>query len=169
MGFPAFLLALPLIEIAGFVLIGPYLGVAGTLAEILLTGMLGMAIVRQQGFETLVRLRAAAEAGETPLPVVADGGAKVLAGLLLTVPGFFTDAIGLLLLIPPVRKLAIIWVLHWFARRGVQVHGGGQATTRRTVIETDYEIIEPPAPPGNRTEGKRADEKRIDGKPPGRE
>ena len=149
MGFLPFLLALPLIEIAGFVLIGPYLGVGGTLAEIILTGMLGMAVIRRQGFETLVRLRAATQAGETPLPVAVDGGARVLAGLLLTVPGFFTDAIGLLLLIPPLRRLAVAWALRWLARSGARVQATrtGQPSP---VIETDYEIVEREVPPGRR-------------------
>ncbi|HLZ66201.1 MAG TPA: FxsA family protein [Aliidongia sp.] len=152
MGFLPFILAVPLIEIAGFVLIGPYLGVGGTLAEIILTGMLGMAIIRRQGFETLVRLRAAANAGETPLPVAVDGGIQVLAGLLLVVPGFFTDAIGLLLLIPPVRALAVAWTLRWLARSGAQVHVGqpGKPAETRTVIETEYEIIEREVPPDRR-------------------
>jgi UPF0716 protein FxsA len=158
MGFLPFILALPLIEIAGFVLLGPYLGVGGTLAEIILTGMLGMAVVRRQGLETLVRLRAAASAGETPLPVAADGGAKVLAGLLLSVPGFFTDAIGLLLLIPPVRALAIAWTLRRIARSAARMQAGrpagqtGGAGETRTVIETDYEIIEREVPPDRRIE-----------------
>lgn len=149
MGFLPFLLALPLIEIAGFVLIGPYLGVGGTLAEIILTGMLGMAVIRRQGFETLVRLRAATQAGETPLPVAVDGGARVLAGLLLTVPGFFTDAIGLLLLIPPLRRLAVAWALRWLARSGARVQTRGPGQPSR-VIETDYEIVEREVPPDRR-------------------
>ena len=149
MGFLPFLLALPLIEIAGFVLIGPYLGVGGTLAEIILTGMLGMAVIRRQGFETLTRLRAATQAGETPLPVAVDGGARVLAGLLLTVPGFFTDAIGLLLLVPPLRRLAVTWMLRRLARAGAQVRTARPADGR-TVIETDYEIVEREVPPDRR-------------------
>ena len=156
MGFLPFILVLPLIEIAGFVLLGPYLGVGGTLAEIILTGMLGMAVVRRQGLETLVRLRAAASAGETPLPVAADGGAKVLAGLLLSVPGFFTDAIGLLLLIPPVRALAVAWTLRRIARSAAQMQagrpGGQTPGETRTVIETEYEIIEREVPPDRRIE-----------------
>jgi UPF0716 protein FxsA len=154
MGFLPFLLVLPLIEIAGFVLIGPYLGVGGTLAEIILSGMLGMAIIRRQGFETLVRLRAAANAGETPLPVAADGGAQVLAGLLLTVPGFFTDAIGLLLLIPPIRALAVAWSLRWLARSGARVHVGQPGPVRSSVIETEYEIVEREVPPERRIDPK---------------
>jgi UPF0716 protein FxsA len=161
MGFLPFIVALPLIEIAGFVLIGPYLGVGGTLAEIILTGMLGMAIIRRQGFETLVRLRAATNAGETPLPVAADGGARVLAGVLLTVPGFFTDAIGLLLLIPPVRALAVAWALGRLARSGARVHVGqpgvgqpGGPVETRTVIETEYKIIERDVPPDRRLDRK---------------
>lgn len=152
MGFLPFLLALPLIEIAGFVLIGPYLGVAGTLAEIILTGMLGMAIIRRQGFETLVRLRAAANAGETPLPVAVDGGIQVLAGVLLTLPGFFTDAIGLLLLIPPLRALAVAWTLRRLARSGARAHAAGTGAPEQTVIETEYEIVEREIPPDRRIE-----------------
>ncbi|HEV2676857.1 MAG TPA: FxsA family protein [Aliidongia sp.] len=148
MGFLPFLLALPLIEIAGFVLLGPYLGVGGTLAEIILTGMIGMAVVRRQGFETLVRLRAAAQAGETPLPVAVDGGAQVLAGVLLTVPGFFTDAIGLLLLVPPLRQIAVTGALRWLAR-SARVPAT-QPGAGRTVIETDYEIVEREVPPDRR-------------------
>lgn len=150
MGFLPFLFALPLIEIAGFVLIGPYLGVAGTLAEIILTGMLGLAIVRRQGFETLVRLRAAANAGETPLPVAVDGGIQVLAGLLLMVPGFFTDAIGLLLLIPPVRALAVVWALGWLARSGARMNVAQPGRSGPTVIDTEYEIVEREVPPDRR-------------------
>jgi UPF0716 protein FxsA len=150
MGFLPFLLAVPLIEIAGFVWIGPYLGVGGTLAEIVLTGMLGMAIIRRQGFETLVRLRQTATSGETPLPVAVDGGAQVFAGLLLAVPGFFTDAIGLLLLIPPVRALAVVWALGRLARAGARVHVAQPGKPVRPVIETEYEIVEREVPPDRR-------------------
>jgi len=150
MGFLPYLLAVPLIEIAGFVWIGPYLGVGGTLAWIILTGMLGMAIIRRQGFETLVRLRAAASAGETPLPVAVDGGVQVFAGLLLAVPGFFTDAIGLLLLIPPVRALAVAWALGRLAKAGSRVHVAQPGQPDRTVIETEYEIVEREVPPDRR-------------------
>ena len=152
MGFLPFLLAVPLIEIAGFVWIGPYLGVVGTLAEIILTGMLGMAIIRRQGFETLVRLRAAANAGETPLPVAVDGGVQVFAGLLLAVPGFFTDAIGLVLLIPPVRRLAVAWLLGRLARSGARVHVAQPGNSDRTVIETEYKVVEREVPPDRRIE-----------------
>jgi len=150
MGFLPYLLAVPLIEIAGFVWIGPYLGVGGTLAWIILTGMLGMAIIRRQGFETLVRLRAAASAGETPLPVAVDGGVQVFAGLLLAVPGFFTDAIGLLLLIPPLRALAVAWALGRLAKAGARVHVAQPGQADRTVIETEYEIVEREVPPDRR-------------------
>jgi len=150
MGFLPYLLAVPLIEIAGFVWIGPYLGVGGTLAWIILTGMLGMAIIRRQGFETLVRLRAAAAAGDTPLPVAVDGGVQVFAGLLLAVPGFFTDAIGLLLLIPPVRALTVAWVLGRLAKAGARVQETQPGQPDRPVIETAYEIVEPEVPPDRR-------------------
>ncbi len=141
----------PFIEIAGFVWFGPILGVAGTLAFVLISAVAGLALLRVQGMAALLRLRRDLDAGTTPVPAVLDGGLRIGAALLLIVPGFFSTALGLLLLVPPLRALAA-------AAIGRRLRTGGTIWVVRTgrqgpaapVIDGDFrEVtpsrIEPPA------------------------
>lgn len=101
------LLAFPLVEIAGFVIVGGWLGVLGTLAAIVASALFGIVIVRFQGIGMLQRIRAEMDAGRVPGRELAHGAMIVVAGLLLIIPGFVSDAIGVVLLVPPLRDL--IW------------------------------------------------------------
>jgi len=114
------LLLWPLAEIAGFAWIGGTIGVGPTLAFVLLSGILGLALLREAGLATLLELRRRAEKGETPVPAALHGMGRILAGLLLAVPGFFSSALGVLLLLPPVRTALGAWLV---AR--MQAGGGG--------------------------------------------
>lgn len=102
---PLFLLLLPLIEIAGFVLVGRQLGVLPTLGLVIAGGIAGSILLRIQGFGALNRIRKELDAGRDPGRELAHGAMILVAGVLLLIPGFFTDIIGLLLFIPPVRDL----------------------------------------------------------------
>lgn len=104
---PLALIALPLIEIAGFALVGSLVGVLPTVALAIATTVMGAVLLRVQGLGALTRIRATMEAGGTPERDLVHGLMIALAGLLLVVPGFFTDALGLLLFLPPVREL--VW------------------------------------------------------------
>lgn len=99
-------LALPLLEIAGFVVVGSEIGVLPTIALVLLSGVAGSLLLRWQGFGALGRIRREIEAGNPPGREVAHGLMIMLAGILLLIPGFVTDIFGLLLFIPAVRELA---------------------------------------------------------------
>lgn len=116
-----FLLALPFLEIAGFVIVGQQIGVLLTLALVVASGILGAILVRVQGFGVMNRIRQELEAGGDPGREVAHGAMILLAGVLLLIPGFVTDIIGLLLFLPPVRDLA--W--SFFRNRLVVVSAGG--------------------------------------------
>ena len=100
-------LALPFVEIAGFVVIGSRIGVLATLAWVVLAAMLGVALIRRQGLDALRRARAALGRGESPTAELAEGALVALAGVLLLIPGFVTDAFGLPLAIPAVRRLIV--------------------------------------------------------------
>lgn len=107
MRFPAiFLLLWPLLEIAGFVVVGKQVGVLATIALVIAMGVLGAALMRLQGFGVLTRIRTEMEAGRNPGRELAHGVMILLAGVLLLVPGFISDIIGLALFIPPIRDLA---------------------------------------------------------------
>lgn len=103
-------LLLPLIEIALFVIVGGAIGLWATLAIVILAGLLGMVMLRWQGLSTLTRLRASVDGGELPARSVADAMMIGLAGVLLMIPGFFSDVVGILLLLPPVRSAIYGWL-----------------------------------------------------------
>lgn len=100
-----FLFLLPLIEIAGFVLVGRQIGVLSTLGLIIAAGFAGAMLLRHQGFGIMNRIRAEIEAGRDPSRELAHGVMVLVAGILLLIPGFFTDIIGILLFLPPIRDL----------------------------------------------------------------
>ena len=99
------LLALPIAEIAAFIVVGSQIGVLATIGLILASSVAGAMLLRFQGFGAMQRLRAAVERGEAPGRESADGAMIALAGLLLITPGFITGVLGLLLFLPPVRQL----------------------------------------------------------------
>lgn len=99
----ALLTVLPLVEIALLVKFGQAFGVWLTIAEVLASAVLGMGILQRQGMTMFLRTQEAVMRGEPPVGAMLDGGMMVLAGTLLIMPGLITDALGLLLLIPPLR------------------------------------------------------------------
>lgn len=99
------LLAWPLAEIAGFVVVGRALGLWWTLGLVIGTGLLGAFMMRQQGLHLLKKLSEQSQQGQIPASSVIDGAMIVVAGILLLLPGFVTDIIGIALFIPFVRRL----------------------------------------------------------------
>ncbi len=93
----------PLVELAVFVQVAQWIGVVNTTLLLLLVSVLGIFIVRYQGIGVYRRVREQMRAGVVPAADLVNGLLVLIAGLLLIIPGFVTDAIGLLLLLPPVR------------------------------------------------------------------
>jgi UPF0716 protein FxsA len=109
------LLALPLIEIAVFVLVGSQIGVLPTIGLVILSAVAGGILVRIQGFGILTRIRQQLESGRDP-------GRELAHGMI---PGFVTDILGILLFIPPIRDFG--WYL---VRDRITVVGGGLGGAR---------------------------------------
>ncbi|WP_025769627.1 FxsA family protein [Thioalkalivibrio sp. HK1] len=102
------LIGFPLIEIALLIEVGGSLGVFPTIALVVLTAVVGAMLVRAQGFATLRRARRSMDAGELPAIEMIESVFLLLAGALLLAPGFVTDALGFLCLIPPLRQALIM-------------------------------------------------------------
>ena len=100
-------IGLPLIELYFLIQVGSEIGALPTIGLSILTAVIGTWLVRHQGFGVLARVRELADRGETPALEVMDGALILIAGLFLLLPGFLTDAVGFLLLIPPVRQRLI--------------------------------------------------------------
>ena len=101
---------IPLLEIWLFILLGGFIGVYPTLFIILLTAILGTFLVKTQGINVLKEIQSKFNELENPTEPIAHGAMILFAGALLLTPGFFTDTIGFLLLLPKVRKSAFFWL-----------------------------------------------------------
>jgi UPF0716 protein FxsA len=128
---PLLLLGWPLAEIAGFVLVGRAVGLWGTLGLVVGTAILGGLLMRSQGMHLLRQISQESQEGRVPGRALVDGAMIVVAGVLLLLPGFITDIIGILLFIPAVRTL--IWSA--IGKRNVVVSSGkgGFAAGHRSV------------------------------------
>jgi UPF0716 protein FxsA len=124
----------PLIELYFLIQVGSVIGALPTILLSVLTALIGGYLVRMQGIAVLMRVRALLDAGEMPALEVLDGAVLLLCGLALLLPGFVTDIVGFLLLVPPLRHLLI--------RRYLQlapVHPfDSRASDRARIIEGDY-------------------------------
>ncbi|MBB4286407.1 FxsA family protein [Roseospira goensis] len=160
-------IGVPLLEIAVFIQVGGVIGLGWTLVLVVLTAVAGTLLLRAQGLSTLNRARASLDRGEVPMREVFDGACLLVGGALLLTPGFVTDTVGFLLLLPPVRG-ALLERLKASGRFSVQVSGfdgggpggpggpgrpggpgapgGSGARGRGPVIEGEYEEVGPPRP-----------------------
>ena len=93
----------PIVELAVIIQVGQWLGVWETIALLLMVSFLGAWLVKQQGTGALRRVRAELAIGRVPAVALVDGMLILAAGLLFLTPGFVTDVLAVLLLIPPVR------------------------------------------------------------------
>ena len=101
------IISIPLIEIFLFIKIGSYLGAFNTISLILLTAILGVYYARYEGFNTLRSGISQLIKNELPIYEIISGAAITFAALLLILPGFATDLVGLILIFPPTRKLIL--------------------------------------------------------------
>lgn len=108
------LLSVPLLEIGVLVKVGQWLGLWWTLGLVLATAILGSAVIANQGFNAPFRMQEAIRRGETPIATMFDGALIWTAGFLLLTPGFIADFLGLVLLIPPARRLLARWAAKQF-------------------------------------------------------
>jgi UPF0716 protein FxsA len=115
--FLALLIAAPLAELAVLIAAGREFGVLPVVAVCLLTAMLGAALVKRQGLAALRAAERDLATGKAPVEAVVDGAFLALAAPLLMTPGFISDAIGLLLLVPAIRRAAARRALAALRRR----------------------------------------------------
>lgn len=97
------LIVVPMLELAVLLLSGKTIGVISTLLIIIITGILGAYLAKQQGMETIRKAQEQLHYGEIPGESIVDGICILIGGILLLVPGFITDIVGFLLLIPKSR------------------------------------------------------------------
>ena len=108
-------LVVPIIEIDLLIQVGQVIGAGWTIFLVVLTAVIGVWLLKLQGISTLARAQQKMQENELPAREILEGMGLVVAGALLLTPGFFTDTIGFLLLLPPTR----IWLVSRIAERMV--------------------------------------------------
>ncbi len=142
--FVAFLLV-PVIEIALFIKVGGWIGFWPTLLIVIVMAVAGARLMRSQGLAVLGQLRGSLQDLRDPTAPLAHGALILFAGVLMLTPGFFTDVIGLLLMIPWVRQ-ALIAYLSTRVRFG-RFEMGGQGAPEEGVIDGEFTEVNAPRPP----------------------
>lgn len=141
-------IAVPLIEIALFIQVGGVIGLWPTLAIVLLTALLGSWLVRREGLRALADLQQSFNTLQDPTEPLAAGAMILFAGALLLTPGFFTDAVGFLLLIPQTRALIIRGIRERVKAQSFTVHTQHQTfhstgTPDRGTIDGEFTVVDP--------------------------
>jgi UPF0716 protein FxsA len=141
------LIVAPLIELGAFIQVTQWIGLLNALAILLLVSLGGVLLVRHQGLGVIRRVRDQVRAGNLPAADLVDGLLILIAGVLLILPGFVSDFVGLLLLLPPTRA---------FVRRRIQKRYSVRIASRvvntvrpprRVANESDVVVLPPVALP----------------------
>ncbi len=143
----------PIIEIYLFIEIGGQIGGGFTILLILATAIIGVSLARWQGLRLLMQARHSIAQGQPPITALGHGAMLLLAGALLITPGFFTDSIGFLLLVPRIRmfiaeiilgSLIPLDVFTRFSEFSPPPHAQPHARPRdgEVIIETAFEVYE---------------------------
>ena len=103
-------IVMPVVEIAVLIRVHNHIGLANTIALVIITGVAGAIMARAQGFMVLMQLRRDMAEGTMPAPRLMDGVMILIAGVLMITPGLITDSAGFLLLMPPVRAAIRGWL-----------------------------------------------------------
>lgn len=142
---------LPFLEIPGFVLVSHWIGVIPMLGLVVLGVIVGIMVIQRVGLNAVVNLRLAVARGEEPGHTLIDAACFALGGFLLTIPGFISDIIALLLFLPWTRNLLLRRAAAHF---DVKVYGGGfgaqsgpgPSARPGGVIEGEYSVVDSAAP-----------------------
>ena len=114
-------LIIPVIEIYLLIQVGSMIGALNTVGLVVGTAILGAYLLKRQGLSTLARVQDTMARGEIPAIEMMEGIILLITGALLLTPGFFTDILGFLGLIPMIRRNFIIWLL----KKGSFIQFGG--------------------------------------------
>ena len=129
------ILGIPLIEIYLFIKVGSQIGALNTILLILFTAVVGIWYARYEGFNTLRSGMSQLVKNELPLYEIVSGAAIAFAALLLILPGFATDIIGILLVFPPTRKMILSKYSKKYSTRSKS------SVKKKNYIEGEYEDL----------------------------
>lgn len=137
----ALILILPVAELAVFAEVGGQIGVINSVGLTLLTGVVGLILIRRQGLQWFGRLSNSVQAGETAIQEILEGLVLAVAAILLFLPGFISDGVGLLLCLGVIRRFVIRLGLGDALRKRAARAKKNQKGPSITIDSQDYVIV----------------------------
>lgn len=143
-------IGIPMLELSVLINVGTEIGVLGVVALTILTAIIGLSLVRHQGLKVMRDMQEATRSGQPAGAALVHGFFIAVAGILLFLPGFVTDAIGALFLVPPIRSLLGTFIISRMAIKMHHQHGHSyherQSEGESVIIETEFWQDDTPAP-----------------------
>tara|TARA_B100001013_G_C24410891_1_gene363886 strand:- start:184 stop:639 length:456 start_codon:yes stop_codon:yes gene_type:complete len=141
-----FFIVIPLLEVMLFITIGKYIGLWNTIIIIIITGIIGAILVKSQGITILNKALGEIKSNKIPIFSIFEGIAILIAGAFLLTPGFLTDTLGCILLIPKTRNLIISYITTHLKKRTVykekSTYYPDEEDKKNKIFEGDYEEID---------------------------
>jgi UPF0716 protein FxsA len=136
-------IAVPIVELMLLLRIGRVIGAPATILLVIVTGIVGAALARREGVRTLRRIHEQVGRGQVPGDAMVEAVMILMAGMMLLTPGVMTDALGLALLVRPIRRrIAASTLAHLRRRAGVWRVEGTTPRPRRRVVDATVRRVE---------------------------
>ena len=135
-------IAIPLMEIYFLIQVGDVIGALPTIVLVVGTAVLGVALLRIQGISTVARMQMSLQRGELPAQTILEGVMLLLAGGLLLTPGFVTDFLGFLLLVPYLRQKLAETLIFKGILRAQHNSELSSANTQHKTLDGEYEHLD---------------------------
>ena len=132
------IIALPITEIYFLIEVGSVIGAIPTILITILTAITGISLIRIQGISTIQKMQVSMQKGQVPAIELLEGVMLMLAAVFLLIPGFLSDSLGFLLLIPPLRH---ILAQSYISRQKMSSAFYSQQTHNQTFIDGEYEDL----------------------------
>ena len=139
-------IGIPLIEVMLFITIGKHIGLLNTISLIIITGIIGAILVKKQGITILNKALEEIKSNKIPIFSIFEGIAILIAGAFLLTPGFLTDTLGCVLLIPKTRNIIIKYITSYLEKRAVykksSTYDKNEEDEENKIFEGDFEEID---------------------------
>ena len=131
-----FFIAIPIMEVILFITVGKHIGLWNTILIIIVTGIIGAILVKTQGISIINKAMEELKSNKMPILSIFEGIAILVAGAFLLTPGFLTDTLGGLLLIPKTRNILIEYIISFLKKRA------NFKDKENKIFEGDYEEVD---------------------------
>ena len=141
-----FFIAIPIVEVILFITVGKYIGLWNTILIIIVTGIIGAILVKSQGVAIFNKALEEIKSNKMPLFSIFEGIAILIAGAFLLTPGFLTDTLGCVLLIPKTRDIIIKYITSYLEKKTIykkkSKYDKNEEDKKNKIFEGSFEEID---------------------------